>query len=101
MIYCFDLDNTLCETKGGDYQKARPFISRIKLVNLLYDQGHTIIIETARGSMTGIDWMDVTTKQLKEWGVKYNQVRGGVKIPADIYVDDRGVNADNFFDEKG
>ena len=51
--------------------------------------------------MTGIDWMDVTTKQLKEWGIKYNQVRGGVKIPADIYVDDRGVNADNFFNEKG
>ena len=75
MIYCFDLDGTLCNTKDGDYEKSLPLHDRIKKVNELYVEGHYIIIETARGSITGIDWFELTKRQINEWGVKYHELR--------------------------
>ena len=50
MIYCFDLDGTLCTKRQLDYQNAEPFVDRILHVNKLYDEGHTIVYWTARGS---------------------------------------------------
>lgn len=97
MIYCFDLDGTLCTNTEGDYESASPFFDRIKVVNKLYNDGHTIIIETARGSGTGIDWNEVTKTQLEDWNVKYHKLRVGVKIHADIFIDDKGVSDINFF----
>ena len=35
-IICFDLDNTLCTTKGSDYLNAKPILKNIKFVNELY-----------------------------------------------------------------
>ncbi len=92
MIYCIDLDGTLSETTGTDYANAKPNDERIERVNALHDDGDTIIIDTARGSGSGEDWTERTASQLAEWGVKYGTLRCGVKIPADMYVDDRGVN---------
>ena len=46
--FCFDLDNTLCVTKGSNYLKSKPKKKLIKLVNELYNNGHTIKIFTAR-----------------------------------------------------
>lgn len=97
MIYCFDLDGTLCTNTEGDYESASPFFYRIDVVNKLYDDGHTIVIETARGSSTGIDWNEVTKNQLESWGVKYHKLRVGIKIHADIFIDDKGVSDINFF----
>lgn len=97
MIYCFDLDNTLCETRGGDYENSTPIHSRISIVNRLFESGHEIIIETARGSLTGEDWSNLTSQQLKKWGVKYNVLRTGVKIYADFYIDDKGIKDEDFF----
>ena len=39
------------------------------MINKLYDEGHTVVYWTARGSTTGIDWGDLTQNQLKEWGL--------------------------------
>ena len=108
MIYCFDLDGTLCtlevhgmkEGVGKDkhqYMKAKPMQDRIALVNELYDKGHTIIVETARGAVSGIDWYASTKNQLKNWGLKYHTLRTGVKHAADIYIDDKGMHGDHFF----
>lgn len=99
MIYCFDLDKTLCSggTTDGGYQRAKPFRARIELVNKLYDEGHTIIIDTARGSVTKIDQTKITTLQLQRWGVKYHQLRCGVKLYADFYIDDKGLSDTDFF----
>lgn len=94
---CFDLDGTLCETNDIDYNGAKPKLDRIKKVNKLYDSGITIIIDTARGSSTGLDWRKLTESQLKEWGVKYHILRTGLKIDADLFVDDKGINDNNFF----
>lgn len=96
MIYCFDLDDTLCEYKGY-HSKAKPYRERIAKVNQLYDLGHIIIIETARGSMSGKNWQEFTENQLKKWGLKYHQLRTGVKIHADFYIDDKAINEKDFF----
>jgi hypothetical protein len=97
MIYCFDLDGTLCTNTGGSYENATPFVERIGVVNKLYDSGNNIIIDTARGSTTGIDWFDLTKKQLEEWGVKYNSLYVGRKLHYDIIIDDKAINDLVFF----
>ena len=99
MKYCFDLDGTLCTKRNLDYQNAEPFKDRIKIVNSLYDEGHTIIVETARGSgaTKGTDWDSITKDQLKNWGLQYHQLRTGIKIDADIYIDDKGKNSEDYF----
>lgn len=97
MIYCFDLDGTLCTNTNGNYSFAKPFKKRIREVNKLYNDGNTIIIDTARGSTTKIDWLSLTEKQLKEWGVLYHSLRVGVKLHADIFIDDKGISDKIFF----
>jgi hypothetical protein len=97
MIYCFDLDGTLCSDTNGQYEKAEPYPLRIIRVNELYDMGHRIIINSARGSTTKWDWYDVTKKQLKEWGVRYDELYVGKKIDADVFVDDKAVSDRDFF----
>ena len=70
MKYCFDLDGTICDTplrpsdlKPG-YLEATPFPFMVGQVNRLFDEGHKIIIMTARGRGSGIDWTEWTIKQL-------------------------------------
>jgi hypothetical protein len=97
MIYCFDLDGTLCTNTNGDYSNANPFNDRINKVNDLYNIGNKIIINTARGSSTGIDWYKITESQLQQWGVKYHQLFVGKKIEADLFIDDKGISDKDFF----
>lgn len=97
--YCFDLDGTLCTNTEGDYDLAEPFPERIRRVNQLFEEGNQIRIFTARGTVTGIDWRQLTEKQLDQWGVKYHILELG-KPFAHIYVDDRGVSDVNFFNEE-
>ncbi len=97
--YCFDLDGTLCTNTEGFYENAVPFFNRIKVVNDLYEQGNQILIFTARGTVTGIDWRSLTEKQLQQWGIKYHRLELG-KPFAHIYVDDRGISDVNFFNDK-
>jgi hypothetical protein len=54
---------------------------------------------TARGSGTGIDWRKKTEEQLEAWGVKYHQLWFG-KPSADIYIDDKTINALAWRDSK-
>lgn len=97
MIYCFDLDGTLCQTTGREYRDAQPCPARIAEVNRLYDEGHQIVIETARGSVTGVSWQAETERQLQHWGLRYHVVRAGQKVYADHYIDDKAQNAEDFF----
>jgi len=94
--YCFDLDGTLCTNTEGEYESAIPFPERISKVNALYEEGSSILIYTARGTVTGIDWRPLTEKQLAEWGVKYHELRLG-KPFADVYIDDRAMSDGDFF----
>jgi histidinol phosphatase-like enzyme len=99
MIYVFDLDGTLCETPGRDYAWAVPLEDRIRVVRRLHAEGHHIVIDSARGSVTGHDWLVLTTDQLTAWGVPFDELRVGVKFYGDVYVDDKGAPANAFFSE--
>ena len=96
MKYYIDLDNTLCKTINGDYNKSTPIIERINHVNKLKEEGHEITIWTARGSISGIDYRDLTVKQLKEWNIKYDHLLLG-KPDYDVYVDDKSFHVDAFW----
>lgn len=91
MIYCFDLDGTICTQDLDDYSKAEPFYNVINKINKLYDEGNTIIFFTARGTVTGINWREITEQQLKKWDVRYHKLLFG-KPAADIYIDDKAIN---------
>jgi len=87
-----DIDETICiSPQDRNYELAKPISENIKKANDLYDQGHTIIYWTARGTVTGIDWRDVTLKQFDEWGVKYHELRLG-KPYYDLFIDDKNMN---------
>jgi hypothetical protein len=96
--YCFDLDGTLCTITPGEYADAEPILERIKILNDLFDKGDEIVIHTARGSTTGIDWTELTKNQLANWKVKYHKLQLG-KPFADIYVDDKGIKDSDFFEQ--
>jgi hypothetical protein len=86
-----DVDNTITETSGMDYQNAKPIYEKIEVINKLYDLGHTITYWTARGSVSGIDYYNLTKSQLDEWGVKYHNFMVG-KPAFDILIDDKTIN---------
>ena len=78
-----DIDETICYYEGErDYEKALPLKDNIERANNLYDKGHRITYWTARGTMTGIDWREVTEEQFKRWGVKYHKLMFGK--PAEV-----------------
>lgn len=102
MRYVFDLDNTLCDTKkkedgNWDYLNSDPFEDRIKVVNDLYDNGHYIIVETARGCVSKKNWYEETYHQLVRFGLKFHELRSGVKFNADFFIDDKAINSEDFF----
>lgn len=96
MKYCFDLDNTLCETSGRDYENSKPIFHRIQKLNRLFDDGHYIFIYTARGmgfyegdvQRVEQEYRELTEKNLEEWGVKYHKLLFG-KPGYDIIIDDK------------
>lgn len=105
MTYVFDIDGTLCtKIEGYDYETSKPIKERIDIVNQLYEQGNTIIMQTARGMgrhdnnpQKAIEgFYALTAEQLKNWGVKYHMLFLG-KPAGDIYVDDKGIRDEDFF----
>lgn len=95
MIYCFDLDGTLCSLTDGQYEVAEPFVDRIRHVNKLFDEGHTIKIFTARGATSKVPRQSLTERQLEEWGVRHHELIMG-KPDADLFIDDKAVHSDSF-----
>lgn len=92
-----DIDGTICTNTEGDYEYASPFMDRIARLNRLFDQGHEIHYWTARGSGSGIDWSELTKRQISDWGCKYTTLRLG-KPSYDVWVDDKAFNSEDFFD---
>tara|TARA_R110001599_G_scaffold343996_1_gene567143 strand:- start:141 stop:461 length:321 start_codon:yes stop_codon:yes gene_type:complete len=104
MTYVFDIDNTICYTKESDYSSSKPIAERIKKINDLYDDGHIIIFQTARGmgrsnnnQIAAISmFYALTLEQLNQWGVKFHSLYLG-KPAGDIYIDDKGCKDEDFF----
>ena len=107
MTYVFDIDGTLCTNTNGKYDSALPLKNRIEKVNELYDNGNTIILLTARGmgrsgnsaAYAETAFRTLTETQLNSWGVKYHQLFLG-KPSGDIYIDDKGMKDENFFNSR-
>jgi len=98
-IYYVDVDGTICCNTQGKYDNAVPWMERIEKINKLYDEGHTVVYWTARGSNTGIDWTELTHKQLSEWGAKHHELKMW-KPHYDIFIDDKNINSETFFSEE-
>lgn len=85
-----DIDETICFYDGErEYPNAVPNEENITKINKLYDTGNEITYWTARGSVTGIDWYDVTKQQLDEWGCKYHHLSVGEKPAYDLLICDK------------
>jgi hypothetical protein len=91
MIIYVDIDGVLCNVTLGHYDRALPDKKNIKIVNSLHDAGHTIVLWTARGKTTGIDWKELTKTQMEEWGVKYDELNFD-KPHYDIFIEDKSIN---------
>ena len=98
-IFCFDLDNVLCKTKGSNYKKSLPLKENIRTVNILSQKGNYIKIFTSRymgrnkenKNKAIKDGYNFTKKQLKKWNVKYDELIFG-KPSYDLFVDDKNLS---------
>lgn len=108
MKFVIDVDNTICIShRGCDYSQCPPIRPVIDKINKLYDEGHTIVLLTARNMLTfegNIDKiMEVTKPLLEKWlaehGVKYHELVMG-KPFGDFYVDDKGLLPNEFVDRE-
>ena len=103
-VFIVDIDGTICTQnhfKNGsrDYTQAKPLKERIKKINNLFKEGNEIHYWTARGSLTGINHLELTKNQLKEWGCHYTSLRVGDKPHYDLWIDDKAINSEEYFNE--
>lgn len=97
MRICFDIDGTICELKSyiGSYDKVQPLPGIVELMHKLKDDGHTIILNTARHMKTCKGNVGLVVakqgKALLDWldkhDIPYDELYFG-KPYADIYIDD-------------
>lgn len=76
-----------------EYADSVPIMDRIRRVNELYANGHTIVYWTARGTKTGTPWFHITYAQLKQWGCKFHELKMG-KPAYDVFIDDKNWNSE-------
>ena len=94
---CFDIDGVICKTIKKNYNSAKPIKKSIDLINELYKKNYIIIFtsrymgrnnENQRKARS--QGFNLTTKQLKNWKVKYHKLIMG-KPSYDIIVDDKSL----------
>lgn len=96
--FVFDIDGVIAKIAvNNDYSIAEPNMIMVDIINKLYSLGNEIILLTARGYVTGIDWREITENQLKKWGLQYHELHFG-KPNADYYVDDRMISMDRLIE---
>ena len=94
MRFVFDIDGIIANiTPDNNYAVASPILQNIAKINQLYELGHHIVLLTARGYATGIDWSEVTQNQLAQWNVLHHELHFG-KPHADFYIDDKFTDMD-------
>ena len=103
MLHCsgkkfvFDIDGVIAQKNAGlQYDQSEPNQAMIDVINWLYDSGNEIVLFTARGYKTGIDWTEVTKTQMEKWGVKHHQLLFG-KPDADFYIDDKMIGMNELY----
>ena len=89
MIIYVDIDGTICNTDGMDYENAKPRYEQILKINHLYMEGNEIVYWTARGSGSGKSWRTLTKRQLDNWGCQYSRIEIRKKPVYDLLIDDK------------
>lgn len=94
MKYVFDIDDTILFSEvdeNGNYNLINANLDLIKVINVLYQDGHEIILWTGR------HWnhLDITKKQLKKYCVCCTTLIMGKPV-ADFYVDDKSIKPEEF-----
>ena len=93
-----DIDGVICRTTKNFYKKSKPNKKVIKLINYWHETGKIIVIYTARYMGRNNDNIykakkegyNLTFKQLKDWGVKFDKLIFG-KPSFDIIIDDKAL----------
>ena len=80
------------QTASSSYKPAKLKNGLDIMVPPFVESGNKIVYWTARGTISGEDWRDVTVKQFEEWGVKYHELKFG-KPYYDLFIDDKNMNA--------
>lgn len=95
--FVFDIDGVIAQFNASlNYAESLPNERMIRIINRLYDAGNKIVLFTARGYTTGIDWSEVTRKQMQDWGVKHTELKFG-KPNADYYIDDKMLSMEALY----
>jgi hypothetical protein len=87
-----DIDETICFYDGVErlgYKNSIPNYKNIEKINKLYDEGNEITYWTARGTVSKIDYLDLTKSQLNSWGCKYHNLSVGKKPAYDLLICDK------------
>lgn len=99
--FCFDLDSTLVtKPVNNDYSTVLPIERNINFCRFLKDQGHYIIIHTARrmrthnGNVGAVinDIGKITIETLDNFKIPYDELYFG-KPYANFYIDDLAISA--------
>lgn len=97
---CFDMDGVIAVI-AGEYTNRLPFLRTIEIIQKLKAAGHIICIQTARymfkrkGNQQEADQYGrpELVAWLEKYEVPYDELYFG-KVPADLYVDDRGCRVE-------
>ena len=93
-----DIDETICFYKDKRiYELRQKKRVLLKLGNKLSKEGWHITYYTARGGASSIDYTELTSKQLNEWGCIFDDLivghRDNPKLPTkpsyDLIIDDK------------
>ena len=104
MRIVFDVDDTISVHENRDYANAKPKKDVIRKLNYMHDVlGYEIVLHTSRGMLSCDGNIEIAEsknrctleKWLKENDVHYDEIIFG-KPFADLYVDDRCINLDDF-----
>jgi capsule biosynthesis phosphatase len=107
MRICIDMDGTICKNRSPDqkYSDIDPIEGAVTSLRNLKNQGHYIIIDTARHVRT-CNWNEgqIIARQAKvliNWldkhGIPYDEIWFSKPL-ADVYIDDKGMKF-NSWDE--
>jgi capsule biosynthesis phosphatase len=103
--FCFDLDGTICYTRKPHehYSEVKPIPGSVETLQQLKEQGHYIIIMTARNMLTHNNNVgkviaaqaSIVTEWLNRYKIPFDELHFGKPL-ADFYVDDKGIRLNNW-----
>ena len=102
----FDLDDTLCHTKDGDYKNAQPALEMIEKLRDYHRQGFTIVLNTSRNMRTfsgnvgqiNKNTLPIIIDWLERHNVPYDEIYVGNPWCGfeGFYIDDKAIRPDEF-----